>query len=241
MRHLALSLTSFSARGSPPGPWQRHQSGGQLREKARACSRPDSRAGVFAPVCLPTYLTAYARPSEGYIRVKSPMDALGHCPVRHISVLQGPLSCQVAVTVARPGGYWVTACSLEPGGGPQFCITELWSLGSQRLRGGGGVADSRRQTPAPPTASILANFNLQLPKFSGSHSKRYEVAFCNVSIASTYQEDLHPQGALEPRRLLLPELSQGQSNRQASRTGFVVFRELPFSGLLCDSSRFPPW
>lgn len=80
------------------------------------------------PVCLPTYLTAYARPSEGYIRVKSSMGALGHRPVRHISVLQGALSRPVTVTVDQPGGYWVASCSLEPGSGLQVCITELWSL-----------------------------------------------------------------------------------------------------------------
>lgn len=62
---------------------------------------------MFAPLYLPTYLTAYARSSEGYIRVKSSTEALGHCPVQHTPVLQGPLSCQVAVTVVQPGGNWV--------------------------------------------------------------------------------------------------------------------------------------
>lgn len=182
------------------------------------------------PVYLPTYLTAYAHPSEGHIRVKSSMDTLS--PIQHISSF-GPLNCQVAVTVDQPHGELGATCSLEPGSVPQVCIAELWSVGSQR--GGGGVTGSRSQS----TASNPENFNLQLPKFSGFHSKRYEVAFCNISISSSYQEDLHPQGALEPRHLLLPELSWGLSNHQALLTGFVVFRKLQLSGFLCRQLPLP--
>lgn len=86
-----------------------------------------------------------------------------------------PGSCDSGSTWQELGA----TCSLGPGGVPQVCITELWSVGSQR--GGGGVTGSRSQSPVPPTASSSANFNLQLPQFSGSHSKRYEVTFCNVS------------------------------------------------------------
>lgn len=53
------------------------------------------------------------------------MDILSHSPAGRLSAQQGPLSCQVTVTVGQPGGNWALCAPLELGLGTQACITDL--------------------------------------------------------------------------------------------------------------------
>lgn len=115
------------------------------------------------------------------------MDVLSHSPAGCLSAQQGPLSCQVTVTVAQPGGNWALCAPWNLAVEPRP-VSQISSLLSHKgLRRGGGVVGKRSQAPAPPPASSLAD--LLVSRFSGS-----------TPFSSTFTHSL--SGALEPRHLL---------------------------------------
>jgi hypothetical protein len=149
-------------------------------------------------VFLPTYPTASAPASAGYIYVEPSADVLSPCPAQ-----QGPLNCQV--TVGQPGGNSV---ELRPESQNSSLFRHKGS------RGGGGVTGCRSQTPAPPPASCLTDL---LPRLSSCQAPaliRQPSPSASVALELRH---------LLPRQPLLRTSVSQFSNHQAFLTILVLF------------------